>query len=920
MRALIWPQLRHHPARYVATAIAIALGSAFVCVGFLFTAVLQRRLGDAVSLDARGADVVVAAPDPTQPRPLAPRTVAAVRALAGVTASSVVDTAAATLTLPRLGPQPVRVQPLASDPRLRWQPLTAGRYPIGPAEVLLDSGTADDGGVTVGARLPIRPGTDSRRAGDGASTGASSGASSGASPGASSGASSGASPGAPSAAVATVRVVGIADLGRNLATLGAGPTLVVPAAAFARYGPAQGVTQVDLVAAPGTDPGSLRDAAAAVVARDPAGDVARTFAAHRDAGVASFRVAVALLSAFLLAFAVLALGVAGLVIANTFAILLAQRTRELALLRCVGAGTRQVFRSVIAEAAVLAAVASGVGVAAAHGLAAAAIALSGRVGLPLAVPPLSLRPLAVVVPVLAAVLVTVVAAAVPARRATRVAPVAALVPEPVLAVRSRRGLVRMVLGGLLLVLGAAVLGAGSLGGGSSGVVLVSLGGVLSFVGVLVGARLFVPPLARGVGGLVRVAGRLSGRLAADNVARNPARATSTCAALVLGITLVATVGVGAATARATLVGAVLEDNPVDVTVGPDSGVYVATGGAAPASDAPASDAQPPALPAGLTARLARADGIRSAATMAYLSVVGEPVGAAVGGGARRRGHLAGAVLGVDPAALARVVRSATPPALGPGVLLIGGPIDTGDGLPEGTRVRLRTPGHAVVLAVHRVPSLPQDALVAAATARALGGGVAGATAWLRTAALEPGGDVTAVAPTVAGVRTAVAHSADAASPAGSVAVGGAATVAATVVRVLRVIVDVLTGLLAVAVLIALVGIANTLGLSVLERRRETGLLRALGLTRVRVRASIAWEAVQLALVGVVLGTGLGVAYGFLGARALLRGAGGLAVHYTVPVGQLALLGGIAVAAGLLASVLPARRAVRVPPAAVLAED
>jgi putative ABC transport system permease protein len=178
------------------------------------------------------------------------------------------------------------------------------------------------------------------------------------------------------------------------------------------------------------------------------------------------------------------------------------------------------------------------------------------------------------------------------------------------------------------------------------------------------------------------------------------------------------------------------------------------------------------------------------------------------------------------------------------------------------------------------------------------------SAWLR---LADDADVTTV---LTDVRSPVAGLPDA-------SVDGSAPERAQLTQVLDILLWVVTGLLGISVLIAVVGIGNTLSLSVLERTRESGLLRALGLTRGQLKAMLAAEAVLLATVGAVLGSLLGIGYGWAAARCLF---GSRAVVLTIPWDRLGLVAAGALAAGLLASVLPARRAAKVPPAAALAND
>ncbi|MGO1167198.1 MAG: ABC transporter permease, partial [Janibacter sp.] len=149
-------------------------------------------------------------------------------------------------------------------------------------------------------------------------------------------------------------------------------------------------------------------------------------------------------------------------------------------------------------------------------------------------------------------------------------------------------------------------------------------------------------------------------------------------------------------------------------------------------------------------------------------------------------------------------------------------------------------------------------------------------------------------------------------------VSGAAPIRAANMQALDIALAVVLALLAISVVIAVVGIANTLSLSVIERTRESALMRALGLTRGQLRGMLAIEAVLLALVGVVLGTVLGVAYGLAGVRSLFGEY--MAIAPTIPWGQLAVVAVVAILAGLLASVLPARRAATVSPAQALAAE
>ncbi len=893
MRSVVLAQLRRHPARYVATALAIVLGTAFVAAGFLFTSTLRNTLGNALVADVARADVVVGPTSAAGFATLDAAQVAAVTGTPGVAASLAVSSGDAQVDLPRVGRQGVTTRSVATDSRLLSQQVVAGSPPSGAGQLAIGRSAADATGLAAGSTVTLTSGGQDGGGGPARS--------------------------------ARYTISGVLDPRGDLGSFAQGLVFY-----FSDGQPAGtvngGAERVALLAADGVDPEKLRADAAARLAAVPATagpdpgpgtrpEQARvsTVTQYRRASIADIAVAVQLVGAFVQAFAVLALAVAGLVIANTFVILLTQRTRELALLRCVGAERRQVFRSVVAEAAVLGGLSAVLGVLAAWWISSAAVSVANRFDLPVVIAAPALTWTAVVIPLVAGLVVTVVAALAPARRATAVAPVAALRQDLGLAVRNRRGLVRLVLGLLLITVGVLGILAGAAAAGATGVLLTALGGALSFIGVLAAARLFVPAVARLIGAVVRMLGGVPGRLAVLNVLRNPARATATCTALVIGVTLVATVGVGAATARSSALSLVLGDNPVDVVVSTGFGSQLQPGTLA--TDRPAAS---PTLTAGTASRVAGVSGVEATATL-----VQAPVQLVLPG----RRSLSGPVSGADPAALTGVVREDVARPLGPDTVLVGnGLYVDGPALMDGDTVSVTgARGATRDLTVRLAAGLPVGLLLDRTTLAAVSGTTpVPTTTWSRTSALDATGDITRVDDTVNGVRSAIGSSPAGLGGGGSdvLQVSGGAQIAAALVTVLDALVKILTALLAMALLIALVGIANTLSLSVLERRRENGLLRALGLGRGALRATIVWEALILALVAVGLGLGLGLLYAWIGTRAVFSGAtdGAVRTVFTVPVGQTLLLVAVAVAAGLLASVLPARQAALTSPAQVLAEE
>jgi putative ABC transport system permease protein len=569
----------------------------------------------------------------------------------------------------------------------------------------------------------------------------------------------------------------------------------------------------------------------------------------------------------LLVFGTVAVLVAGLVIANTFAVLLAQRTRELALLRCVGATARQVRRSVLGEALVTGLASSAIGVAAGIGLGAAMSALAGDGGSPIPLAGLSVPWYAPVAGVLVGTLVTLLAALAPARAATLVAPLAALRPVDPAPLRSRSGVLRLVLGLALLLPGIALMGLGV----AMAAVLVALpGGVLSFLGVVLLAQRAVPPVVAAAGQLAARFGGVPAQLAAGNATRNPRRTAATATALLIGVTLTSAFVVGAASTRATAQAGLAAQFPTDVVVSSFDG----------------------ALPGSLLGTLADLDGVDRGAAVLSADVLGpdgEPIW----------------TFGVDPDATGPVLRSTDElPLPVPGQAVLPEWLAESWSVRDGDDVTLGGAGQERSFTA-LVADSGQPLMLTAEDLRAVAPETGTGELWLRLTDAEPG--QVAVVDRITDVVAEVDPMAQ---------VTGLVTLRDQIDEVLDLLLLVVTGLLGIAVVIALIGVGNTLALSVVERRQENGLLRALGLTRRQLRGLLAWEAVLVAGVAAVLGVLIGGAYGLIGAASVLGEIG--AIVLSVPWLQVAAIVVVATVAGLLASVLPARRAARTAPVAAIA--
>jgi putative ABC transport system permease protein len=528
----------------------------------------------------------------------------------------------------------------------------------------------------------------------------------------------------------------------------------------------------------------------------------------------------------------------------------------------VGAQRAQVIRGAVAEAAMVGLVAGALGVLAGVAISAAAVAALGDrfADVPLAMPDLTAS--ALVLPWLAGTLVTVVSAVLPAVRASWVEPLAALRMDDRIDVRSRAGALRLLAAVAAVAVGAAALVAGA----SSGLVPVGVaGGMVSFVGVLWAGPVLVPGAVRLLGQPARLAG-LPGRLALANSARNPRRTAATALALLVGVTLISMLTIGTASSQSSSQRLNDDYHPIDMAVS-----------ARTSFDASVLD------------QLQTVEGVDASAVLQ-----GAPL--RIGGRSVR-------VAGVDPAEVDTVLRSQVGVLPGPREILVPFAAMNELGVEPGSELTVRGAGERVALVVRAGDAWGEPLLVSAVVLDRLATTLAPAAVWLH---VDDDADPAAAKAAVESIAEA-----DRAT------VAGGLDVRVQLEQVLSVVVAVAAGLLGVAVLIALVGVSNTLSLSVLERTRENALLRALGLSSVHMRAMLAFEALLLTAVAALLGITLGAAYAWFGVQTLLGPQYGSDIVFRLPWGQLGLVIAVAVLAGLVASWLPARRAARTPPVAAL---
>lgn len=662
----------------------------------------------------------------------------------------------------------------------------------------------------------------------------------------------------------TVKIVGIATFGTADGLGMTTWTAFTLASAQNHIGHASGKVSTILVKAePGVSSDVLR---ARIAAQLPSSVQAITGAQLTQARIndiaSSF---LDMLRAFMTVFAVIALIVATLTINNTFSIVVAQRTGELALLRAVGASRRQVRLSVSLEAALVGSVAAVIGAAGGLGIAALLKGVFNAFGGALPAGGLEVRPLSLVVGVVVGVVVTLIAAQVPARRAAAIPPVAALRAmdvEP-----SALGRRRLLVGSCLLAVGAVAAIAVAVAGGV--VALAALSGLLVVVGALLLAPVALSPTASVLGGALRRVRGVSGQFAQENAQRNPRRSAATATALVVGVAVVALITVLVASLKTTLDTNVRDPFTADLAVNTSSfgGSQVSPRAvtdlqALPQVDHAVGLGQGPALIGSTTTNVTNTDVGRIALVVGVRTL---------------RGSLSD--VGANGMAVSRTKASDRGWTLGTTV-----PLTFSDGNTERVTVEAVYDDNELLGDVV-IPSVLWNQHTAQPTERTVfittRGGVTSADARrvVTPIAKRYGGDV-----------QDSAEYADAAA-------GG-----------LNFLLGLVYVLLLLAIVIALLGITNTLSLAVYERRREIGLLRAVGQTRRQVRSVLRLESAIIATFGTVVGLVVGTFVGW----SLFEAIAERNATFSVPVTQLVLILIIGALAGVVAGWRPARRAARVP--------
>jgi putative ABC transport system permease protein len=610
-----------------------------------------------------------------------------------------------------------------------------------------------------------------------------------------------------------------------------------------------------------------------IAPRVPAGLLVETAAESVERNSNQIRDDLGFLRIALLVFAFVALFVGAFLIFNTFSITVAQRIREFGMLRTLGAGRGQILGSVVVEALAIGVLGALLGLAGGYAIAVALNGLFVAIGIDLPTTALVTKTRTVVISLAIGIGVTLVSSFIPALRATRVPPIAALLALEMPQSR-RRGVVVAVLAVLLGLAGLAMVLAGLFGGADGGSAAGLIGG--GAVAVLLGVSLFSPrlvrPLASLAGRPLELLRRLIGRLARENTQRNPARTAVTAAALMIGLAVVAFVTVFAAGIKSSIATAVDESFQGEL-------VIQNTDGFSPISAKAAAAAE-------------RESGVELVSTLRATEAK------LLGGGKKRISALgpdAGAVLDIDwveggPGTLRRLTA---------GEVVVNESLASDLGLERGDEVRFLT----------QIGRRPRLRVVGEFEDRAGLFGGAIVTQGLMARAfdqrddsldfikLAPGADAEAT-------QARLVRLMDRDFPVAEVR--NQQELKENQEEQINQLLGLIYALLALAVIVSLFGIANTLALSIHERRRELGMLRAIGMSRRQVRTMIRYEAVITALIGALLGMAIGIVFAALIAQPLKDE--GFVLSY--PIGQLIAMLLFAAVAGVLAAIPPARRASR----------
>jgi putative ABC transport system permease protein len=827
--------LRAHRLRLMLTALSIVLGVAFVTGTLIFTDTLHNTFDQLFGGVYGKISVQVREPSPVTDQfgdksfiPMPTSILPQVADLPGVAASegSVSgfaqlvdkhDKAITTTGAPTIGASYGMV------PEISGFSLAAGHVPHGPGQVVIDKGTADKYGFKVGDPIEILFQGPPER----------------------------------------FTVVGIVKFGKADGLGGATVAefdLPVAQQLLNRVG---SFDAVNLLAAPGVSPAALQ---ATVSKHLPPGYQAVTGAQLAKENADQVNKGLSVITDFLLVFALVSLFVGSFIILNTFSILVAQRTRELALFRALGASRRQVLLSTMIEAAVVGLLAGILGVGVGALLATGLQSVFKAVGASIPSYGLVFQLRTAIIGLVLGVGISLLASFNPARRAARVPPVAAL--GATMAEPRHTPVRRTIVGAVGLVLGVAVM----LGGlfASHQAVQVGIGIAITFLGVATLAPVVARPATGLIGRPLRRLSGVAGVLARQNAMRNPRRTAATASALMIGLALVTMFSVLGQSAKASVTQSIRQQflgNYVVKTTGSNFGDFSPT----------------------VEPKVAAVPGVEAISPERTANAL------------YRSSNVA--VTGVDGATVGRLLRvevkSGSLSSLSRGEIMVEQHTARSDGLKVGSPIRLRfarTGEQTLIVGGTYATSqlIGTNYLVSTQVFEANFTDQLDQVVMIKVAS---GADP-------ATVRTGL-DNAIAAYP--NVNIEDPATVERQQASQVNQLLTIIYVMLALAIIIAVLGIINTLVLSVVERTREFALVRAVGMLRRQVRNMVRGESVIIAVFGAALGVLVGLGFGIALTSAVIATSGGVV---SIPVSSLVVFVVLAVVLGIVAAVWPARRAAR----------
>ncbi|SFC14543.1 ABC transporter permease [Streptomyces aidingensis] len=838
-----------HKGRMILSGLAVLISVAFVCGTLVFTSTMQATfdrlftesasnvmVGPAQEEGEGGFDDVslTGRPD-TVPASAAEqiRGVEGVAEVTGVVASeSIVAVDSDNENIgPTTGAPTVGVG--WTELELRTAEVARGTAPAGPGEVMVDSATADNKNLEIGEELRVISVTGDH----------------------------------------SLTITGIVDF--TITNPGAAILYFEPSAAQQiLLGADDAYTELAVDAAPGVGDAELKERVAAALGTEDyqirTADEYIEDNRSEIAGVFDF------LQYVLLGFAGISLLVGIFLIVNTFTMLVAQRTREIGLMRAIGASRKQVYRSVLIEALLLGVVGSVLGFAAGLGIAVGLMALMGALGMNLSTDDLTIGVSVPVIGMVVGVTVTLLAAWLPARRAARVTPMDALReagnPGDV-----RAGRLRTIVGLAMLVLGlGALVAAGGASSAGTGGMWLALGVTLTLIGLVLSAPALVGLVLRALSAvLLRGFGSI-GRMAERNALRNPRRTGATASALMIGLALVA----GLSVVGTSMVASATEE--IDESLGADYIIQTAN--------------WMPILPEA-------AEAVRSADHLSSVVAVSEVEATlTTADDASFDQNLGLTTPGYPEMMDTPVVAGDMSEALRAGGIALPADLAEEHGLAVGDQLTLDIedssgPVTVTLRAISEAPSFDAPgAFLGEETAASVLEPEQMPLPWGMFALAEPG---------QADQARASLESALEAHP--QMEVRDQADYKELIQQQVGQLLYMVYGLLALAIIVAILGVINTLALAVVERTQEIGLMRAIGLGRSQLRKMVRLESVVIALFGTVLGVALGLAWG--GAAQQLLALEGMEVLAIPWVTIIAVFLGAAIV-GRLAAVLPARRAAR----------